>query len=446
MTEPTTPPEPRTVSLDEAIRIAMQLHRESRFEEAQNLYEQLIKAVPEHPDVLHFYGILKHQMGDTDAGVEMIRESIERAPDYADFHINLGNIFVRCGRVDDGRQEYEAALRLRPDSPQAWNNMGSIHRFHKREADAEAAYRRALELDPTMVGALNNLGHIYWDRKDYEESTRLFCAAIGIDQKDPTAYKMLGMVYYTQGMPDKAAEAFKQWVDADPDNPAAHHHYAACRGEAAPERASDDYVRYTFDRFAESFEEQLQSRLHYRAPALLEQAFAGRLDEAARQYDILDAGCGTGLCGPLMAPWARRLDGVDLSGGMLAQARAKGCYDQLEEAELTHWLDSHATSYDVVISADTLCYFGPLEAVTAAALAALRPGGTLGYTVERIVDPEPGEDSRLSPSGRYQHTANYLSATLEGAGFVNIDIQQAHLRTEGGKPVEGLVVLADRPR
>ena len=43
----------------------------------------------------------------------------------------------------------------------------------------------------------------------------------------------------------------------------------------------------------------------------------------AKALDILDAGCGTGLCGPLLAPYARRLVGVDLSDGMLKHAREK---------------------------------------------------------------------------------------------------------------------------
>ena len=38
---------------------------------------------------------------------------------------------------------------------------------------------------------------------------------------------------------------------------------------------------------------------------------------------MLDAGCGTVLCGPLVAPFARRLVGVDLSARMLDQAKAR---------------------------------------------------------------------------------------------------------------------------
>ena len=48
----------------------------------------------------------------------------------------------------------------------------------------------------------------------------------------------------------------------------------------------------------------------------------------AKPVKILDAGCGTGLCGPLLKPWARRLVGVDLSGGMLEKARALQLYDE----------------------------------------------------------------------------------------------------------------------
>ena len=37
--------------------------------------------------------------------------------------------------------------------------------------------------------------------------------------------------------------------------------------------------------------------------------------------DVLDIGCGTGLCGPLLRPIAVSLCGVDLSAGMIEKAR-----------------------------------------------------------------------------------------------------------------------------
>ena len=78
--------------------------------------------------------------------------------------------------------------------------------------------------------------------------------------------------------------------------------------------------------------------LSYRAPALV----AAMLEDSglapSKSLDVLDAGCGTGLCGPLLAPYARRLTGVDLSAGMLARAKEKNVYDALVQGELTEYL------------------------------------------------------------------------------------------------------------
>lgn len=93
-----------------------------------------------------------------------------------------------------------------------------------------------------------------------------------------------------------------------------------------------------------------------------------------RGLDMLDAGCGTDLCGPLLRAQARRLVGVDLSSGMVAKARARVGYDELVVAQLTAYLQVHSDAYDVVVSTDTLIYFGDLSPVFAAALGALRPG------------------------------------------------------------------------
>ena len=41
-------------------------------------------------------------------------------------------------------------------------------------------------------------------------------------------------------------------------------------------------------------------------------------------WDVLDAGCGTGLCGPGLRGRAGRLVGVDLSPEMLKRAAGRG--------------------------------------------------------------------------------------------------------------------------
>jgi len=167
------------------------------------------------------------------------------------------------------------------------------------------------------------------------------------------------------------------------------------------------------------------------------------LPPPTRQFDIADLGCGTGLCGPLIAPWARRLSGCDLSAAMLELARRRGVYDELEKGELIAYLGAHPAAFDVPISADTLCYLGVLDGFASAARHALRDGGHLVFTVEALAD-DAGADHRLCLHGRYAHARDYLRSVLDAAGFERHDIVSEVLRSEGGVPVQGWLVSARR--
>jgi predicted TPR repeat methyltransferase len=129
---------------------------------------------------------------------------------------------------------------------------------------------------------------------------------------------------------------------------------------------------------------------------------------------------------------------VDLSEAMLARARERNVYDELVRRELTAYLLDSRGSFDVIVSADTLVYFGPLDGVAAAAAGALRPGGVLVFTVEELAG-EAGY--AIGPTGRYRHARGYVDRVLADAGLQS-EVAPAELRLEGGEPVAGLVVRA----
>lgn len=76
------------------------------------------------------------------------------------------------------------------------------------------------------------------------------------------------------------------------------------------------------------------------------------LDELVK---VLDAGCGTGRVGAVLAQkGARQIDGIDLSPGMLAEAHKSHHYASLQEVDLTKTIPKDDESYDVVICVGTL--------------------------------------------------------------------------------------------
>jgi predicted TPR repeat methyltransferase len=97
--------------------------------------------------------------------------------------------------------------------------------------------------------------------------------------------------------------------------------------------------------------------------------------------------------------------------------------------------------FDLILSADTLVYFGPLEEVAEAASGALRPGGRFVFTLEELASGDT--DFRIETHGRYSHSQTYVERVLRGAGF-SPEIAHADLRTESALPVAGLVVRATK--
>jgi predicted TPR repeat methyltransferase len=119
-------------------------------------------------------------------------------------------------------------------------------------------------------------------------------------------------------------------------------------------------------------------------------------------------------------------------------------YDELVKCELTAYLRDSPAAFDVIVSADTLVYFGSLERVVAASADALRAGGRLIFTVEELMDAGPDANYSLSPHGRYSHARQYVERVLAGANL-RPEIVAAELRLEAGDPVAGLVVRATKP-
>jgi len=433
----------RAVSLDEAVSIAIQLQQNEQWSAAEDIYRRILDVAPDFAAAVHFSGVLAHQQGKTAEAVALIERSLELEPDRADWYSNLGIVLRDRLKLDEAVVAFRRAIAIDSKHANAHSNLGVVLRAQGKLIESETAYRAAIHADPEHSDAYTNLGILLNSQKRTHEAVVCFCKVITFRPKHPEARRLLALAHCTLGEMDKAVGVFEEWLKEEPDHPIALHMLAACSGRDIPARASNGFIEKTFDSFARSFESKL-AKLQYRAPELVVGSLASSGVEQAKTLDVLDAGCGTGLCGPLLEPYARRLIGVDLSARMLDQAKARKLYDELIKGELTGYLRDSVAEYDVIVSADTLCYFGPLEDVTAAAADALRPGGRLIFTVEELVDANSDAGYSLNPHGRYCHARQYVERVLADANLKS-EIESAELRLEAGDPVAGLVVRATKP-
>lgn len=209
---------------------------------------------------------------------------------------------------------------------------------------------------------------------------------------------------------------------------------------------SPAYVRRLFDDYAPRFDRHLVEGLKYRAPELIVAALrrvtgphVGRLRLGA----VLDLGCGTGLMARALEGAAERIEGVDLSPGMLRQAARTRLYGRLDEGDLLeHLRRRDPESFDAVIAADVFVYLADLAPVFREARRVLRRGGLFAFTVQA----HGGRGVVLGEDGRYAHSEESLREEGGGSGLEVALLDAVSTRQDRGRDVPGLLAVLRRGR
>ncbi|MFC7539927.1 class I SAM-dependent DNA methyltransferase [Siccirubricoccus deserti] len=152
----------------------------------------------------------------------------------------------------------------------------------------------------------------------------------------------------------------------------------------------------------------------------------------ARGLRVLDLGCGTGLSGVALAPFAARLEGLDLSPRMLAEAGRRGLYQALHQADLLSFLPAHPAAYGLVAAVDVLIPGRPrtCPARHGDGAGTGRGGGILSGGGE-------GVPFALGEGMRYRHDPAHVAQLAATAGLAVAAQRGAVLRQEKGRRWRG---------
>lgn len=402
-----TNPEPRTneATLQAMLRQAITLRRQNDLAGAGRLLRAALAMDARNFDALHMLGVLAYENGGGEEAASLIAAAISIDGGHAAAHYNLGN-----------------ALRLL-----------------KRHAEAIASYDRAIALKPDHRGAHNNRANCLCDIRRFAEGVESYDRAIAIDPAPPETWHNRGKALVELQRNDEAVESFRRALAAGGDAAKLQYELAALGAAPAPAVAPRRFIADLFDEYAERFDHHLVDQLGYNAPQATISAL--RRQTPAGGLDVLDLGCGTGLCAPLLKPMARTLVGVDLSSRMLGKARQRGLYDQLVNADAAAYLSDITAAFDVVTATDLFIYIGELETIFTATARALRSGGHFAFSVERCDD----RDFVLLPSKRYAQSEPYLRRLAAENGLVVRCLEPCFIRKDGHADICGLVAVMQRP-
>ena len=158
-----------------------------------------------------------------------------------------------------------------------------------------------------------------------------------------------------------------------------------------------------YDEWAKDYDEDLESDFGYVIPRVAAETFERFVPKDAR---ILDAGAGTGLVGVELSRLGySNIEAMDLSRGMLEEARGKGVYSGFHQMVMGEPLGFDSDTYDAAIGVGVLT-LGHAPAHSLDELArVVRPGGFVVFTLRPDVYERNGfrqVQQRLESDGAWE--------------------------------------------
>lgn len=210
---------PEKMAVDTLFMQAQKAHSGGRLTEAQTLYSTLLERDPNHPEALHFQGLLTHQMGRTQLALPLIDRSLSLRPHNVHFLTNAGLIYQAVGDWKKVEAIYRELARLLPKDDKAWHNLGRALMAGGNIGEAEQAFRQATSLAGSNPEYWKNLGITLLKLNrpgGAEEALLCFQRVIAADPDDAEGHNNLGIALGLLNRRDEAVDAARTAIKLDP--------------------------------------------------------------------------------------------------------------------------------------------------------------------------------------------------------------------------------------
>ncbi|HUV76326.1 MAG TPA: class I SAM-dependent methyltransferase [Dehalococcoidales bacterium] len=148
-----------------------------------------------------------------------------------------------------------------------------------------------------------------------------------------------------------------------------------------------------YDQWAKDYEADLERDFGWWGPQAAAEVFARYVPKAVR---ILDAGAGTGLVGAILSDMGYQdIAAMDLSEGMLEEARKKKVYREFHQMVMGEPLDFAASSFGAVVSVGVMTVGHAPASSLDELVRVTRPGGYIIFTLRPDVYESDGFKDKM---------------------------------------------------
>ena len=422
---------------EQQISTLLEYYRTGQYSDAEQLALFITKQFPKHPFAWLVLGAVLKQAGKNSEALNANQTAVAVSPQNALANNNYGITLKDLGRLKEAEASYRKTMVLKPEFAETYFNLGDLFAQLGKLEDAKARYQQALLLKVDYVLANSNLGITLKKLGRLEQAEKSYKKAIALRPDYAPCHNNLGIALTQLGRIDEAKESYKKAITLSREFGWATHMLAALTQETT-ETAPRDYVEGLFDNYASTFEDSLVKQLDYQVPRVIADIIL-KDSEFEQLGSILDLGCGTGLFGTQIKHNYTYLEGIDLSGNMLAEAKKKSAYSKLIKQDITDYLSNADLNFDYFVATDVFIYIGNLSDVFRLIKYRNQKGGKFVFSTEHF----DGDGFFLEETGRYSHSKKYIEDLAKTFNYKICHFEVQSLRREQNKQINGGLYLLE---
>jgi tetratricopeptide (TPR) repeat protein len=185
------------LNIEKIFNLALQDHRVSKFQSAEDNYKKVLEKDPNHFNTLYLLGTLYFQTQKFDEAKKKFEKSILIQPNHAELCNNFGATLIEMGEYEKSINYLQNAINVNPNYAQAYNNLGSAFRELKEFKKSISLFEKAIHIRPNLIDSYNNLGIVFKELGDFNKAILYFKKAIEFDAQNIRAHQNLMESYET---------------------------------------------------------------------------------------------------------------------------------------------------------------------------------------------------------------------------------------------------------
>ena len=260
---------------DAELQLAIKEHQAGRYEQAEQLYLDILQAQPYHAIANHNLGLLAGQVGQHEAGLPYLLKALSVNPDEGQFWLSYASGLLKAGQPEEAldivdtaitrgldndmsqslkqqvldaiaaaallpkQQEIDhivglyhagdypqmesatrALLQLYPESAFGWSVLGTALQVQGK--DALQALQKTVELTPDDAEAHGSLGNALQSSGQFDAALASYARALQLNPEFVEALSNMGGALQAKGQLEEAAQYYRRALAIRPDYALAH--------------------------------------------------------------------------------------------------------------------------------------------------------------------------------------------------------------------------------